>query len=259
MKRIVNKKYTVKELRSLMATEGFTLLSDTYENTFTKLNIECPNGHVYTTTRNSWRNGRRCPQCYKENNFGSNTSHWKGGVVERNIPIYSTYHKKLSFCEETRRCPTESRLLQVRCKHCGEWFTPTRYQVENRLYALNRSPSESVVENNFYCSEECKAVCPVYKKCPNASPDVETMYTPHELRVWSNEVRKRANYKCEICGRPATSAHHILPKASSPFYALDPDNGIALCDKCHYDKVHSNECSPALITSLCSKSDDGGS
>lgn len=92
IKRVINQKYTAEELHKLLSKEGYELLSDTYENTYTKLDIKCPFGHVYITTRNSWRNGRRCPQCYKENSFGSNTPHWKGGVVERNVAIYDTYH-----------------------------------------------------------------------------------------------------------------------------------------------------------------------
>jgi hypothetical protein len=254
-KRPTNKKYTLEEVRKLLSEDGFELLSNVYENTFTKLEIRCPHDHIYTTTRNSWRGGRRCPICYKENNHGDKTSAWKGGVVERNIPLYDTYHKKISFCEETRRCPEEERLLQVKCKKCNNWFTPTRYQVEGRVLALYRLQDGRAIEHNFYCSNECKLICPIYKKVKHYDgklPKERKPYTSQELREWSVEVRQRANFKCEICGNPATESHHIIPKIVNAFSALDPDNGISVCKACHHEFLHTDECTTTkLLKNFC--------
>lgn len=49
------------------------------------------------------------------------------------------------------------------------------------------------------------------------------------LATWSQEVLKRVDYICEICGGSAEHAHHIEPKKLQPFLALDPDNGLAVC------------------------------
>ncbi len=249
------KKISTKEFRNTLAEEDYILLSDRYINTYSKIYLQCPKGHKYTATRNSWRNGRRCFQCYKENNSGENASAWKGGVVQRNIPLYDTYHKKISFCEETRRCPEETILLQVRCKYCKEWFTPTRNQVENRLYALNRAPENSAAENNFYCSDNCKAQCPLYKKICNYDgkpPKKIKPYTAQELYTWSVEVRKRANFKCEICSSEADESHHIIPKSIEPFFALDQENGISVCKNCHHRLLHTGECSASkLLANFC--------
>ncbi len=255
-KRIKNQKYTIEELHELLYKEGFELLSNVYENTFTKLEIRCPHNHIYTTTRNSWRGGRRCPICYKENNHGENSSAWKGDVARRNVPLYDTYHKKISFCEETRRCPEEERLLQVRCKKCNDWFSPTRYQVERRVLALYRGPDGRSIENNFYCSDKCKFACPLYKKIRHYNgkhPKTERLHTAQELYTWSVEVRYRANSVCEICGKPATESHHIIPKSVNPFIALDPDNGLSVCKECHHKVLHTDECTTTkLLKNFCS-------
>ena len=55
---------------------------------------------------------------------------------------------------------------------------------------------------------------------------------------WSELVRTRAGMKCEVCGREHSSsaplnAHHIMPRQSFTGLRFDPDNGIALCPKCH--------------------------
>ena len=250
VKKRRNKKYTIEELRIIMAAEKYILLSEEYVNTHSKLEIQCPEGHIYSTTRNCWRNGRRCPVCYKLNNHGSGAAAYKGGVVARNIPLYNTYYHKISYCEKTRRCPEETILLQVKCRRCKKWFTPTRYQVENRIWALERAPITFGAENNFYCSTKCKQECPTYKKSKRIAnrPRIwNTIYTNQELRIWSLEVRRRANNRCEVCGKDAAEAHHILSKKTHPFFALDPDNGIAICRYCHHHVIHIGQCAPLKI------------
>ena len=254
-RRPKNKKYTIEELKLLMAEDGYTLLSKEYINTHSKLEIQCPEGHIYSTTRNCWRGGRRCPECYKLNNFGSGAAAFKGGVVARNIPLYNTYHHKISYCEQTRRSPEEPRLLQIKCHKCKKWFTPTRYQVGNRIWALEKAPCGSVAENNFYCSTKCKLECPIYKKIKrmfNKQRNQNTPYTSQELRIWSLEVRRRAGNRCEICDKDATEAHHILSKKNYTFFALDPDNGIAVCKYCHHHIIHTGQCAASKVhTSPC--------
>jgi hypothetical protein len=55
-------------------------------------------------------------------------------------------------------------------------------------------------------------------------------------KVWSLTVRMRANFKCEMCGQTPTpralAAAHILPREITEF-RWDPNNGLALCSRCH--------------------------
>jgi hypothetical protein len=71
------------------------------------------------------------------------------------------------------------------------------------------------------------------------------------LRIWREEVLKRANYKCEYCGKPATIAHHSKSKKLEPFFALDPDYGLACCEKCHYKYGHRDmECTTGYLANI---------
>lgn len=58
------------------------------------------------------------------------------------------------------------------------------------------------------------------------------------LRVWSESVKKRDNYTCQICKfkdvQIKLNAHHILYKNRHPELALDVNNGVTLCLDCHY-------------------------
>lgn len=59
----------------------------------------------------------------------------------------------------------------------------------------------------------------------------------HSLISWSQAVRKRDNYTCQICGsKKDVEAHHILHKNKYPQLSLNINNGITLCRKrCHLE------------------------
>lgn len=241
----MSKKLTIEFVKTSFESEGYLLLDTVYINSQTKLEYICPNGHNHNIKWNDWQNGHRCSICYKNNNINQKHPAWKGGVRKRNLPLYDTYHPQISFCEETRRSPNEPILLQVKCTKCNEWYTPTTSKVKNRIEALNSLSSK---ESRFYCSDECKHECPIFYSHGHFSSPRE--YTFSEIQIWSKEVLKRADYVCEYCSRLATEAHHIQPKKLEPFYALDPDNGIACCKECHHKYGHTGSCSTGVLAAI---------
>ena len=170
----------------------------------------------------------------------------KGGVVNRNIPLFDTYSHQISCVEVTSYVILEDCLkaLQVKCAYCDSWFIPTRSQCENRAQFIKGNVDR---ESRFYCSVLCKIMCPIYhkKKYPSGyNPRLyRNKFNNSDLRIWSKEVLKRANYVCEYCGKEATISHHIQPKKLEPFFALDPDNGLACCTGCHNTYSHKDVCS----------------
>ena len=167
----------------------------------------------------------------------------KGDVVKKNLPLYDTQRHQLEGVDEIRRCPTNPKLLEVKCALCNEWFIPKRTACEKRRQFIKGNIDR---ESLFYCSDYCKSLCPVFhkKKYPAGhNPRKhrnQKQFTEAEIRIWREEVLKRANYKCEYCGKEATIAHHIQPKKLEPSFALDPENGLACCEKCHYKYGHSD-------------------
>lgn len=81
-----------------------------------------------------------------------------------------------------------------------------------------------------------------------------------EHRAWSNAVRTRDGFICQMCGkkparRKSIHAHHIVPFAKSAELRFDINNGITLCRVCHR-RVHrerivmtpvDHKVSPAII------------
>jgi hypothetical protein len=119
----------------------------------------------------------------------------------------------------------------------------------------------------LYCCEECKHQCPLYKRSAaqlhnlmNENKDIP--YTPAEYSIWKEEVYYRQRIEnntdtnfCEKChATEKLHVHHEIPQKILPGYALDPDNGIIFCEKCHYEIGHEKgtECSTGnLASKIC--------
>ena len=50
-------------VKECIENEGYKLLSKTYKNSYTKLNLECPKGHKFKKALSAFQQGHRCPKC----------------------------------------------------------------------------------------------------------------------------------------------------------------------------------------------------
>lgn len=197
---------------------------------------------------------KRIKNCDTPTVRGKDHPNWKGGVARKKLPLFDTYAHQIEYVHEVRPVVRGGiKLLEVRCKNCNNWFVPKTNDVRSRLGSL---VGRKDGENNFYCSNECKNSCNIFnqQKWPKNHKPRKTnksiWYTNAELRIWREEVLKRADYKCEYCGEKATIAHHSKPKKLEPFLALDPEYGVACCEKCHYKYGHNGECSTGHLAHI---------
>ncbi|MEA3340239.1 MAG: HNH endonuclease [Chloroflexota bacterium] len=158
----------------------------------------------------------------------------------RSFALHDTYIRRIGFCEEVRRVFDNPELLEVKCAYCGKWMKPTNLQIKNRLQTLNGTQSG---ENRFYCSENCKEVCPIFNQ--NKYPKGFKQATSREvIPLLRQLVLKRDNYTCQKCGATTETAqlhvHHIIPYAQNKMQANDPDSCITLCKSCHKE-VHQQD------------------
>jgi len=157
--------------------------------------------------------------------------------------------------------------IQVHCKNnkCknskekGGWFTPNRGDLFSRIYAIEKPGGFG--GSYLYCSNICKKECVLYDKKIstliyedqiNSGQIKEPLYTSEEYKIWRDEVFKRADNKCEYCGIKASHAHHSRPQKLEPGFVLDPDFGVACCEKHHYEYGHKDECNTGkLANKIC--------
>jgi len=165
------------------------------------------------------------------------------------IHDWKSKHPLFFKIEKMRKNPNNPLEIQVTCKKCNKWFTPTGSQMAERLKAIEKPYGQE--ENNFYCSDKCKSSCELYRRkaCEILNISKEISYTNEEYNIWRQEVLSRAENKCEYCGKTAQHCHHIKPKKLEPFFTLDPDYGVAVCKKCHYNYGHIDECSTGSLAS----------
>ena len=58
--------HTYEYIKNQIENEGYKLLSPIYKNAFSKLKIQCPEGHVYYVKFNNFQQGQRCLICYEK-------------------------------------------------------------------------------------------------------------------------------------------------------------------------------------------------
>jgi len=164
---------------------------------------------------------------------------------------YNTYASKLNFYgEKVRRDLNNQKLIQVQCKLCKKWFNPTNLQIQNRIRAIDGQAGSVGTECNFYCSQECKELCPLYRirvselitqqrlKNNNLNQeDFERM--TQELRRYFLKLKNPD--RCELCGEKFDQKnlilHHIIPVSIDYISEADKDNIIFICKNCH-NQVH---------------------
>jgi hypothetical protein len=188
--------------------------------------------------KNNLMYGKPCPTRY---------------TVEGIIKKYNIFPK----IEEMRYNPNKpgEKEIQVHCKNheCenskekGGWFTPSGREIAERLRCVEFLDKDG---SCFYCSQHCKDTCILYGTRSDPYKDNNLPYTPGEIQVYNKTVLDRENGLCEYCGEPAEHVHHIYPKKLEPFFALDPDYGVACCKKHHYEYGHQGECSTGNLAKI---------
>lgn len=159
---------------------------------------------------------------------------WKGGAKERNISLYDTYAPQISWCEEVRRDSEDEKMLNVKCTYCGKWYSPKRTNVLSRIASLN---NRSHGENRFYCSDECKHLCPIFWQ-KSRYKFQEGEYTREVQAELRQIVFSRDNYKCVKCdNNKSLHCHHIEGIKWEPLISADVDMCVTLCRNCHKE-VH---------------------
>ena len=212
--------------------------------------------------------GRKCLEETKRKLSELNTgkTHTKETKLKiSKIQTYSLHDWKnkhpLLFKEEELRYHPKTREIQAHCKNnkCknskeqGGWFTPLRNNISNRVSSLENGSGGGYL----YCCDQCKQECILYhmKNDPNEIKDINNIPTESDKQVFRQEVLKRDNYKCFYHSDvKAIDVHHIRPQKLEPFFALDPDYGISVCEECHKELHKSgSDCSYGKLSKIICK------
>lgn len=238
-----NIKILIENIKIAFEKENYVLLTENYINNSSKLDYICSNRHKNRITWQKFDQGHRCPTCAILKSSGEGHPNWKGGVVSKNLPLYSTYAPQLEKYQSVYKIEqNDLELLGVHCTYCKEIFVPTARESRGRIEAISRKCGK---ENNLYCSKICKNLCPTYKKQKYQEGQNPNKNLRPLQNQWAAMVKERDNYTCVNCGarNKVMYAHHIDPVVNNPVESADIDNGVTLCKKCHKNSHQTVGCS----------------
>lgn len=193
------RKYNIKYVEELLATEGYTLLSKEYIGANSKISVRCPNGHEFETTFGHWKNkGRRCPHCLYESRMSN--------VNNIILTIENEGYKLLSEVKNTKtlfkvKCPNGhvfSTTLQRwkagrRCKKC--FFDSLRYDYNKFKKEIALEGYKLHEDNMKDYTSKTKLLC----SCPSG----------HYFYTTKNKWRQGC--RCPVCGLERVKTTLKLP------------------------------------------------
>ena len=136
-----------------------------------------------------------------------------------------------NYCSyECRYIGRKSTLVKKDCVFCGREFERRKNEASGNF---NR---------RRFCSKKCQtafAPPPHYFGKDNhkwKGDDARRRNRLGPARKWREQVLARDHAACQRCGATAVTlvAHHILPFETYPEQRWDVDNGLTLCQPCHF-------------------------
>lgn len=67
-------------------------------------------------------------------------------------------------------------------------------------------------------------------------------------RIWFLKCIKK---ECEVCGKEASQVHHFFPKGQFGHLRYDINNGISICNACHFS--HHTKGNPIIHQTIIQK------
>ena len=187
----------------------------------------------------------------------------KCDTCNKEFEKYKSKIGKNNFC--CRECYLKFHSKDVHnyiCETCGKEFKGDKYNANRfcckdcynqyhniknkiRICPCCKKSFTARTSNSKYCSQEChlKMLHESIKgeNHPNWNGGISILNDRHDsldYKKWRQEVYKRDNYQCQICGsKNKINAHHIYSWKFYPEKRYDINNGITLCEECH-TKIH---------------------
>jgi len=108
-----------------------------------------------------WNKG--VENCFGEETLEQMSKSKKGKIPWNKFDIYKLKSKYPKLFEVEEIIENSNYEIQVRCKYCRKWFTPTYTQVYERIRWLIKNKFENR-HSYFYCCSEHKELCEYHKE-----------------------------------------------------------------------------------------------
>jgi hypothetical protein len=260
------KKFTIEYVRSEFEKEGYTLLSEEYINSNSKLEYECSKGHKHKISFGCWKKGQRCKKCVDDS--------LRKDIKDIEHAFYNEGYILLTtnYINSTQRldcmCPVGHDLTITwgnwqrghRCRYCAGnvrhtlEFVKNAFEKENYILLSTRYKNQKQ-KLNYTCSQghnNSITWTDWYNggyRCPTCAAIKMSGPGNHEWRggisyepycpIWKDkeykqDIRERDNNKClnpycEFKNPNDLIIHHIDYDKKN----CSPSNLITVCRSCN--------------------------
>jgi hypothetical protein len=177
-----------EDVKNFTESVGYSLVSESYKNTKTKLMFKCPVGHEFEMQYNNFKHGQRCPYCCG--------------------------HIKLTYDRIKENIETRGYSL----------LTPEEEFYKNTqklITSCSRGHIYSVTHNNFVRGHRCRKCNRIEILLKKDYPKNREKLLTYHLRSmlldsWTIPCLKRSGYLCDLTGEKGSNnnilrVHHIYP------------------------------------------------
>lgn len=136
---------------------------------------------------------------------------------------------------------TDETKAKLRIARLGYKFSPeTIIKFKNRKHTEETKAKMRIARLGKKLSDETKAKIKGRPNC-GLTEKHNGLRVTQIHRDWSKQIKEKANYTCQLCGRKPPEvkiiAHHILPFAKFITVRTESANGMCLCEE-HHQLVH---------------------
>ena len=136
---------------------GYELLSEEYVNNRTKLLIQCDKGHIYETTFDNFKSGRRCRRCSGSNKH--TIEEIRGFLLQFNYELLSDDYKD-NKTKLKMKCP-EGHIIELKFNHFQSGIRCSKCKRSKGEERINDFlNSRNIINIQEYKFDDCKL-----KKC----------------------------------------------------------------------------------------------
>lgn len=193
-----NVRLTYSEVKSCIDSEGFRLISESYKNNHTPLNIQCPKHEdtYFGMSFKDFKNGHRCPKCKADDlsnrTRGENHYAWKG---LSDLTLYLRKHTKEWTYEVLKlnnfKCHiTGDNLGDLEVHH----LKPFNLIRDEALNELSLDHKERVLDYN---AEELESIVGLVKQKHNVENGIPLRKSIHTLfhQIYGNQCTPEDYYE----------------------------------------------------------------
>ena len=149
---------------------------------------------------------------------------WREKNREHDLKRMNDYYHNVIKNSEKERLRSKQRNAN------GEYKKYHRKNKEKRNNYSNEWRKENPDYNKNWAKNNPVSI---YKSTKKYAEKHSSFYTKMDLKAWGDVIKHIWN-NCIVCGSTEKlEAHHVKPRAQFPELALEIDNGITLCKKCH--------------------------